>query len=281
LIDKSAERISGPDGADLRVVSTSRTQAISGQTGASCRDVEIAALENGVVPSRYLRNQSTYDCSDQIRFLRSRVAIVGLGGLGGAVAEILARAGVGALTLVDGDRFEEHNLNRQLFCTQDNLGSTKASAAETRVAAINSAVETRVVPTFLSAENAFQVIAGHDVVVDCLDNIPSRFVAEDAARQAGIPLVSAAIGGLTGQVTVIYPQDGGLEWIYGPRDSARQAQGAEHLLGCPPQTVVLVAAMQCGEVLSILCHRTSQLLRNKLWIVDLSDHTVEVLALAG
>jgi len=243
--------------------------------------VEIAALENGVVPSRYLRNQSTYDCSDQIRFLRSRVALVGLGGLGGTVAEILARAGVGALTLIDGDRFEEHNLNRQLFCTQENLGSTKASAAETRVAAINSAVETRVVPTFLSTENAFQVIAGHDVVVDCLDNIPSRFVVEDAARQAGIPLVSAAIGGLTGHVTVIYPQDGGLEWVYGPRDSALKTQGAEHLLGCPPQTVVLVAAMQCGEVLSILCHRTSQLLRNKLWIVDLSDHTVEVLALAG
>ena len=271
----------GADGSELRSISVAQTRALSERCNLSCREIEIEALRNGIIPLRYLRNRATYSTEDQIRFLESRVAIVGLGGLGGTVVEILARAGIGRLTLIDGDRFEDHNLNRQLTSTENNLGTSKATAAKERVAAVNSAVNTTTHDTFLTNDNAARMITGCDVIVDCLDNISSRFVVEDAARQAGLPFVSAAVAGLAGHVTVIYPQDRGLELVYGPRKEAREAIGAEIVLGCPPQTVSLVAAKQCAELLNLLAKRTGQLLRNKLWVVDLSDHTAEVLSLTG
>lgn len=254
---------------------------MSRRCGISCREIELAALHNGIIPLRYARNQSTYSLKDQIRFLESHVAVVGLGGLGGVVLEVLARAGIGKLTLIDGDHFEEHNLNRQLTSSERNLGLAKATAARDRVAAVNTAVETEIHETFLTSGNAARLIAGCDVAVDCLDNIASRFVLETAARQAGLPLVSAAVAGLTGHVTVVFPQDRGLELVYGPAEEAQASTGAERVLGCPPQTVALVAAKQCAELLNLLSNRTDRLLRDKLWVVDLSDHTAEVLSLAG
>jgi hypothetical protein len=86
---------------------------------------------------------------------------------------------------------------------------------------------------------------------------------------------------LTGHVTVIFPRDRGLSLVYGTPEEAGETRGAEIELGCPPQTVVLVAAKQSAEVLNLLSGRTEQLLRNKLWVVDLSDQTTEVLSLAG
>ncbi len=270
----------GADGLELRSISVAGTRALSERCRLSCREIEIEALRNGIIPLRYLRNRATYRTEDQIRFLESRVAVVGLGGLGGVVVEILARAGVGRLTLIDGDRFEDHNLNRQWTSTEKNMGTSKATAAKERVATINTAVDTTAHTTFFTADNGARMITGCHVVVDCLDNIASRFVVEDAARQAGLPFVSAAVAGLAGHVTVIYPQDRGLELVYGPREQARDVKGAEIMLGCPPQTVALVAAKQCAELLNLLADRTGQLLRNKLWVVDLSDQTTEVLSLA-
>ena len=81
---------------------------------------------------RYMRNLHTYSMAEQAWLLNSRAAVVGLGGLGGTVTQILARAGVGGLVLIDGDIFEEHNLNRQLFCTQEGIGSSKARTAAQR-----------------------------------------------------------------------------------------------------------------------------------------------------
>ena len=281
LIRKSAEPVKGAEKEELYAISVRRTRELSRQCDLSCREVELEALKQNIIPSRYLRNRSTYSAEDQIRFLEANVAVVGLGGLGGTVVEILARAGVGRLALIDGDRFEDHNLNRQLVSNEKNMGESKVTAARDRLASINAAVEAAVHPTFLSSDNAIQLIRDCDVVVDCLDNIASRFVLEAAARQTGQPFVSAAVAGLTGHVTVIFPQDRGLELIYGPVDGALEAKGAEIVLGCPPQTVALVAAKQCAEILNLLSKRTGQLLRNKLWVVDLSDHTTEVLSLAG
>ena len=281
LIRKSAEPVKGAEQEGLCTISVRRTRELSYQSDLSCREVELEALKQNIIPLRYLRNRTTYSAEDQIRFLEARVAIVGLGGLGGTVVEIMARAGVGKLALIDGDRFEDHNLNRQLVSTEKNTGVSKATAARERLASINAAVEANVHPIFLSSDNAVELIQDCDVVVDCLDNITSRFVLEAAARQVGRPFVSAAVAGLTGHVTVIFPQDRGLELVYGPPEGAREAKGAEIVLGCPPQTVALVAAKQCAEILNLLSNRTGQLLRDKLWVVDLYDHTTEVLSLAG
>lgn len=280
-INASAVEERGANDRPTRTLAQRHIRQLADRHGIAAQRVEIEALENGVLPTRYLRNQTTFTVADQLRLLKSRVAVIGLGGLGGMVVEILARIGVGRMVLVDGDHFEDHNLNRQLLCTQDQIGCGKATAAQKRVDQINGAVTVEHHGAFLTAENAPQLIKGCDVVVDCLDTIPSRFDLEAAARQNGIPMVSAAVAGLAGQVTTIFPQDAGLQLVYGPAHTLQKTKGAETILGCPPQAVTMVAAMESAEVIKILLGRNNGLLRNKLWIVDLTNNTFEVLSLGG
>jgi molybdopterin-synthase adenylyltransferase len=237
----------------------------------------ISTLEPLQIPERYARNMGTFSIPDQNLLLGSRVCIVGLGGLGGAVVEILARLGIGNLILVDGDVFEESNLNRQLLSTLQTLGASKTATAANRVRQINPSVQTCLHDVFLDAENVDRIIAGADVVVDCLDHLKTRFVLEKAARSAGIPLVSAAIAGTYGQITTIFPEDPGLSLIYGPEDQA-PAKGAETTLGTLPYTAMMMASLECSEITKILLKRGS-LLRNKLLVMDLMDNTMEVLSL--
>ncbi|RJQ65982.1 MAG: HesA/MoeB/ThiF family protein [Desulfobacteraceae bacterium] len=267
-----------PGGTPLKTLRADQIRGLASRYNLPERDIELAALSTGVFPLRYVRNQRTYTSDDQIRLLNASAAIVGLGGLGGSVLDILARAGVGRLTLIDGDRFEEHNLNRQLLCVQPCLGVLKAEAAGRRALEINCAIQTDVHPVFLTAENAASLIGGCDVVLDCLDNIASRFVLEEAAQKNAIPMVSAAVAGVMGQVTTIYPQDDGLQLIHGQRTSIKP-HGAEKALGCLPQAVMLVAAVESGEALKILTGRTGELLRNRLWVADLATNMFEVLSL--
>lgn len=275
-----AAKTTGPDGSAWDTLSPDQVRRLAAEQAVSTRQVELEALENRVVPIRYLRNMTTLGHAEQARLLRSQAAVVGLGGLGGTVIEILARAGVGALVLIDGDRFEAHNLNRQLLSVENLLGCFKAEAAAKRVAAVNSAVNLTVQPTFMTEDNALDLIKECQVVVDCLDNIPSRFILEAAARRAGIALVSAAIAGLTGHVTTIFPGDGGLALIHGPPEEAKADKGVETVLGNLPPTVLMTAAMESAEAIKVLLGRNHQVLRNKLWVMDLTDNTFEVLALA-
>jgi molybdopterin/thiamine biosynthesis adenylyltransferase len=267
-----------PDGTPFLGIDVISVGRIARQNTIPGRQIEILALQNGVLPIRYVRNGNTFSMADQITLLQSRVAVVGLGGLGGHVVEIMARAGVGALDLIDGDDFEEHNLNRQLLSQQSILGKPKSDTAAKRVAAINSSIEVTVYDSFLTSTNTATLLADSDLVVDCLDNIETRFVLQDAAHTLKIPLVSAAIGGQSGHVTTIFPADQGLEMIYGPRDKISAVRGAEIVLGSPPHSVAVVAALEASEVFKVLLGQ-SGILRNKLLIIDLSDNTFEVLTL--
>ncbi len=239
--------------------------------------IEMTALENNIVPLRYIRNLNTYSLSDQIRLLDATVTVVGLGGLGGTVIEILARTGIGTLNIVDGDHFEAHNLNRQLLSTCDGLGIPKSRAAANRIRQINPAIAIHAVSQFLDQENALDIINGTEVLVDCLDNIHTRFIIAEAAKKLGLPMVSAAVGGLCGHVTTLFPQDQGLESIYGEQN-AIASTGGETALGCLPQTVIAIAAIQCSEVFKILLQR-GKLLRRRLLIMDLNDNTFETMKL--
>ena len=192
---------------------------------------------------------------------------------------MLARAGVGHLKIIDGDRFEGHNLNRQLLCTQDRLGTAKARAAADRACRINSSLAVEAHTEFLTSKNARRLVSDCHAVVDCLDDIQTRFVLEAATKRAGVPLVSAAVAGLTGHVTTVFPQDKGLELIYGPATELKASKGAETTLGNLPQTVGLIASMESAEVINVLLGRTHALLRDKMLMMDLESHTYEVLRL--
>lgn len=231
------------------------------------------------IPARYSRNMNALSLQDQTVLSNSTVSIVGLGGLGGAVAEILARIGVGCLKLIDGDCFEEHNLNRQRFATSETIGISKARASENALHAVNSSITIQSYPVFLQEDNAIELISNSDVVADCLDSLKTRFILESACKKAGIPMVSAAVAGEYGHVSTIFPEDIGLRAIYGEPEFLED-RGAETSLGCLPYTVNLIASSESAEVVKILLGR-GKLLRNKLLIADLRDNIIEVSELCG
>lgn len=252
---------------------------LADETGITGRVLEIEALRQHILPDRYLRNMRTLAESDQIRLLESAVCIIGLGGLGGLVTETLARMGVGRFYLVDDDVFEAHNLNRQLFSGIDQIGRSKVQAAVAGVKRVNPGLEVLAFEASLTPDNADPIVGSCHLAVDCLDNIPSRFILEAAAKRAGIPLVSAAVAGLCGHITTIFPEDQGLSAIYGPADRFNRIKGAERELGCLAPGVNLIASLACAEVFKVLLGRKKPL-QNALLVVDLADYTFETLQLS-
>lgn len=226
---------------------------------------------------RYDRNFDTLTREQQTKLASSRVAVLGLGGLGGGVSEMLARTGVGHLTLIDGDVFEPSNLNRQLFCTEEVLGLSKASAAEKRIRAVNSQIKVTAVHQYADDDTLYDLIKDCDLVVDCLDSIPARFMLEHAAKKAQIPLVAGAIAGVTGQVTVIFPQDKGYELIYGKKEHL-PAKGIESRTGNISYCALMISALQASECIKVLLDR-GDILRNKLLIMELWSNSFEVMDL--
>ena len=266
-----------PDGSSYLSLSFADQRDLAEYYGPDHKTVQLVALEQGIVPEVYARNQKRLSSADQIKLLNSHVAIIGLGGLGGTVTEILARIGIGTLTLVDGDQFDDSNLNRQLLSSTELLGTPKSLAADARVKAVNPAVETRPFSTYLSAENGVDLLGDANIAVDCLDSITDRFTLEAACKQLAIIMVSAAIGGTSGQLTVTYPEDGGLSRVYGPPEKAVR-KGVETTLGTLPFAAITLAAMECAEVVAMVVGDPSGL-RNKLLITDLIDHTLEIVDL--
>ena len=259
-------------------LSLAAVQEIGASCSLSVKEVEIAALEAAVIPQRYARSLgSVGGPAGQIQLLRSRVAVLGLGGLGGLVAELLARMGVGTLVLVDGDCFSDSNLNRQIMATEAALGVQKATAAAARIAEVNTSVDSVIFPQFATPGNLEGMLGGCDVAVDCLDNISSRFMLEECCRNLEIPFVHGAIAQFYGQVAVIYPGDPGLEAIYGPRDGAKE-RGIETELGNPATTPALVASLQAQEALKILLKK-GQLLRECLLFIDTLQGSFETIQL--
>lgn len=222
-------------------------------------------LRAGQVPERYQRNIGTICIAGQIRLLEAKVAVVGAGGLGGNIIELLTRQGVGCLRIIDGDSFAAHNLNRQLLATEGNLGMNKAEAAAKRIAEINADVCAEVRQEMLEEANALELLTGMDVVVDALDNISGRLLLSKTAQTLGLPLVHGAIAGFTGQVTTLLPGDGGMEKLY--RVSGRPDKGIETGLGNPAATPALAAALQAQEVIKLLTG-VGDVLKGKLLYFD-------------
>jgi len=138
----------------------------------------------------------------QKRFLQSRVAVIGAGGLGCPMLASLAAAGIGRLTIIDDDQVALSNLQRQTLFTTGDVGRWKAYAAAERLAAINPDVQIEVVTARITVANAEALLAGHDSIADGCDNFLTRAVVNAAAVKLGIPLVSAALGPFEGQLGV-------------------------------------------------------------------------------
>ena len=145
---------------------------------------------------------------------KKRVLVVGCGGLGGHIIDQLARIGVGFLRVVDGDVFEASNLNRQLLSSVPLLGVSKAKAAADHIARVNPDVTVESVQTFLTEGNATEILAGCDIVMDALDNIPSRRILAAACEKANIPYIYGAIQGWVAQAAISMPGDQLINTLY-------------------------------------------------------------------
>ena len=276
-IKGSIRTLKRPDGEQYLSLSVKETEKIANDSGASGKEVEIAALESGIVPERYARNMKLLSITDQLKLLRATVTVVGLGGLGGTVTEMAARVGIGSLNLIDGDVFEDSNLNRQVTSSITKIGMLKADAARDRVLEINSGITVESHRLFLGEENAWRLIKGSDVVVDCLDSLKTRYFLALACRKAAVPLVIAAVAGLSGQVTVLFPEDNGFETIYGIPGEIPE-KGVETQLGNLAPVVGMIASIECAEVVKILLGRGT-LLRSRMLVVDLMENTFETVEL--
>ena len=164
--------------------------------------------------ARYARNIPALTEAECLSLRQRRVLVVGCGGLGGHIIDQLSRIGVGHLRVVDGDVFEPSNLNRQLLSSVPLLGTSKAKAAADHIACVNPEVATEAVEAILDASNVSELLADCDIVLDALDNIPSRKILAAACSEAGIPYVYGAISGWVAQAAVSIPGDDLMEILF-------------------------------------------------------------------
>lgn len=223
---------------------------------------------------RYSRNKATISAEENEILKASKVCVVGCGGLGGYVIEMLGRIGVGTITAIDGDVFDVTNLNRQILSDMQTIGLSKAVTAQARMALVNPEITIIPMHIFLNEQNAESLLKGHDVIVDALDQIPTRFLVQEVAERLNIPFVHGAIAGWYGQVSTIFPGERTLGKIY----KNNSPKGKETKLGNPSFTPALASSIQVSEVIKILLQR-GDLLRNKLLFMNLLDQEYEIINL--
>ncbi len=269
LIRSKSRSIHDPAGRETIILEDGHALEIAARSGATVHDIYREALNLGICPYRYLRNRESITGEEQLRLCTSCVAVVGAGGLGGHVILLLARVGIGHIVVVDYDRFDETNLNRQALSSTEAIGRSKSGEAVRVVGAINPGVRVTSHHLRIDPSNAREVLDGSDVIVDALDTISDRFTIEDASRSLGIPLVHGALAGLEGQVMTIFPEDPGLKRLYGHREAGGdRSESPEAVLGVPTLTPALIATLQAMEVIKIILKR-GKLFRNVMVHVDL------------
>ena len=215
-----------------------------------------------MVKDRYKRNISTLTVEENEKLKDCSVCVIGCGGLGGYIIEMLGRIGVGYITAIDGDVFEESNLNRQILSDEQSIGINKAQKSKVRMMKINSDVFINSVEENINSENCRKLLKYHDLVIDALDNINTRLIVQEACKNLNIPMIHGAIDGWYGQVTTIMPGDDTLNIIY------KSKQDIDNKVGNPSFTPATIASIQVSESIKILFNK-GEILRKKLLVMDL------------
>ncbi len=223
---------------------------------------------------RYIKNEKMLSAEENRSLREKKVAVVGCGGLGGFIIEELGRLGIGHITAIDGDVFEESNLNRQLFSDTGNIGYSKALAAKERMNKVNPDIKLVAVNEYLDDNNAEKILKNHHVVCDALDNIPSRKLVGKACKKLKIPLIYGAIAGWYGYVSTIFPEDQTLDFIY---DTDKE-KGEEQELGNPAFTPAIIASLQVAETVKLLTGKGNLLLK-KILYVNCLENRYEIIEL--
>ncbi|HXV37028.1 MAG TPA: molybdopterin-synthase adenylyltransferase MoeB [Myxococcota bacterium] len=204
---------------------------------------------------RYRRHLSLTEVGveGQQLLLETRVLLIGAGGLGCPLAQYLAAAGIGTLGIVDFDRVDASNLQRQILYATADIGRPKVEVARERIQALNPDVEVRCHPVALTSENALEIFSGYDVIVDGTDNFPTRYLANDACVLLGKPNVHGSVFRFEGQATVfdarygpcyrcLYPQP--------PEPGTVPSCAEGGVLGVLPGLIALIQATETLKIAS-------------------------------
>lgn len=192
--------------------------------------------------------------SGQMKLASARVALVGAGGLGSPVALYLAAAGVGNLTLIDDDRVERSNLQRQVIHADARVGMPKTASACITLSALNPSIRLAPREVRLSADNVESLLSGHDLIIDGADNFPTRYLLDAASRNLGIPMIYGAVHRFTGQVSVFDPRRSEspcYRCLFPEPPSAEDAPNCSEagVLGVLPG---IIGLLQCNEAIKLI-----------------------------
>jgi molybdopterin/thiamine biosynthesis adenylyltransferase/rhodanese-related sulfurtransferase len=217
-------------------------------------DVEVPRTLTAEQRDRYSRHMLVPEIGPegQQKLLDAKVLLLGAGGLGSPTALYLAAAGVGTLGIVDDDVVDLSNLQRQVIHTTDRIGVPKVDSAEESIRALNPDVNVVKYQTRIDASNIVEIIKDYDVIVDGVDNFPTRYLLNDATVRLKIPVVSASILGFDGQLSVFKPYEGPCyRCLFREPPPAELAPscGANGVLGVLPGTMGL---LQATEVVKLI-----------------------------
>ena len=217
-------------------------------------EVETPRALNAEQRERYSRHTLIPEIGveGQLKLLDAKVLLLGAGGLGSPSALYLAAAGVGTLGIVDNDVVDLSNLQRQVAHTQDRIGMPKVDSAEIAINGINPDVKVVKYPVRIDASNIMDILPGYDVVIDGLDNFPTRYLLNDASVRLQIPVVSASILGWDGQLSVFKPYDGPCyRCLYPTPPPAELAPscGANGVLGALPGVMGMLQTVEAVKLI--------------------------------
>lgn len=213
----------------------------------------------------------------QEKLKNAKVLVVGAGGLGCPVLQYLAAAGIGTIGIVDGDKVELSNLQRQVLYTIDDIGFSKAQKAAEHLNSTNDLIDYQVFTQFLKAENAAEIIQYFDIVIDCTDNFTVRYLINDTCVAQNKPFVYGAIHRFDGQVSVFnyLQKDGQLGPTYRcvfpkqPSESEIPNCATVGVLGILPGSIGLLQANEAIKMILVI----GEVLSGQLLLVDLLNNT--------
>ena len=164
-------------------------------------------LLNKKQQERYARHLTLKEIGEngQEKLFQSKVLVVGAGGLGSPAAFYLAAAGIGTIGIMDGDTVDLSNLQRQILHTTETIGESKVHSAKTRLLALDPGITLNLYPVRLTPENALEILAGYDFIIDATDNFESKFLIARACHQANKPYSHAGIKQFFGQTMTVHP----------------------------------------------------------------------------
>ena len=208
----------------------------------------------------------------QEKLKNATVFLAGAGGLGSPVAIYLAVAGVGKIRVVDFDKLESSNLNRQVLHSVDRVGMKKAESAKKTLNAMNPWVEIEAIEDKIDESNVERLVGDADIIVDCMDNFPTRFLLNDVAIKKAIPMVHASVWGLEGRITFIQsPETPCLRCLF----SDSPPKELFPVLGATPGVIGVMQAMEALKYLA----GVGKLLKGRLFLWDGTDMTTSTIKL--